>query len=258
MQIVTVGTHKGGVGKTNISFHLAHYACENGYNVLLIDLDVQANSSFMLLGDNYSEISRDHLVSSMLFQNSFTTQHKPFDIHSNFQCISSDEKLLAIERLPLEAATNFKNNLSELSSNFDLVVIDTPPTMGFAMLSPLMASHALIAPIIPDQFSIQGIRSMHTKVASIQNQYNRKLKFAGLLINQYQKRNRLHQATVKQLNQLLPDLMIQETIAWRSAIANSSYQKKPVWDKPKGGAARTAAQEMRNAMKAICARVMEQ
>ncbi|MEE9413093.1 MAG: hypothetical protein V3V22_08590, partial [Methylococcales bacterium] len=82
-----------------------------------------------------------------------------------------------------------------------------------------------------------------------------KLEFSGLLVNQYQVRNRLHRETVESLRQALPGLVIQETIAWRSAISNASYAKQPVWYKPRGGAARVAADEMRQAMGAICKRI---
>jgi chromosome partitioning protein len=141
--------------------------------------------------------------------------------------------------------------LRSFATTFDLVILDTPPSMGFSMLAPLIASDFAVAPVIPDAYSIRGVKSLYAKIKAVRSKYNPSLKFLGLVLNRWNSRNSQQVEMVKKFQELLPGQLIAKPLADRSAIANAAYDSKAVWDKPNGGAARVAAVEMLEVMAEI-------
>lgn len=243
-KILTVAIHKGGTGKTTLVSHLALYGRVMNKSVLVVDMDAQGNISA------FFKASESKKGSSGLFLENKELGRKKID-EEGFDLIPADEGLFGVERLPFEAAKVFRSRLRELAQHYDLVILDTPPTMGFAMLAPLIASDFVIAPVIPDAYSVRGVRSLFAKIKTVKAKQNPKLKFLGLVLNRWNSRNAQQCEMVKQFQDAMPDQLIAQPLGDRSAIANAAYESKAVWDKPSGGAARIAANEMISVMKEV-------
>ena len=237
-KILTVAIHKGGTGKTTLVTHLALWAERKQLAVLVVDVDAQANTSHFFGADTGKK------GSSQLFSENFTSvdYHQVSDLVS---LLPGDMGLFDIERLEIKAAQYFKKNIRHLASDYDLVIIDTPPTMGFGMLAPLIASDYAISPVIPDAYSIAGVKGLFARIKNVRSKYNPRLTFLGLLINRWTSRNIEQTNMVKKLSESLKGHLITQTLGDRTAIANAAYRQKAVFDKPVGGAAQTAAKEMR-------------
>jgi chromosome partitioning protein len=243
-KILTVAIHKGGTGKTTLVSHLALYARSKKLSVLIIDMDAQANISA------FFNVESPAAGSSSLFLKDRETILHPIDGEA-FKLIPADEGLLGIERLPFETVQVFRQRLRGFANTFDLVILDTPPTMGFAMLAPLIASDFALSPVIPDAFSVRGVKTLFAKIKAVRTKQNPSLKFLGLVINRWNSRNVQQVEMVKKFQEAMPGQLISTPLADRSAIANAAYESKAVWDKPNGGAARIAAQEMLAVMQEI-------
>lgn len=243
-KIVTSAIHKGGTGKTTIAVALTFYARALGLSVCLVDLDPQGNASktWVTNGESAKESER----ASKLFVDVGLKQ--PFVSKEGINVISADHDLLAIERLPLSAVSVFKKRVQEHAKHYDLVIIDTPPTMGFAMLAPLTASDFVFSPIIPDAYGIDGVASLFSKVRAVQSKDNKDLKFLGLLINRWNRRNKDQDKIVEALQKKLGKNVMPHTIGDRASIANAAHRKLPVWKGVTGGAAKVASAEMRRAL----------
>lgn len=242
-KILTVAIHKGGTGKTTLVSHLALYGRYINKSVLIVDMDAQGNISAFFKATDAKNGS-----SGLFLENREVVKHK---IEDRFDLIPADEGLFGVERLPFEAAKVFRTRLRELAQQYDLVILDTPPTMGFAMLAPLIASDFVIAPVIPDAYSVRGVRSLFAKIKAVRGKQNPALKFLGLVLNRWNSRNIQQCEMVKQFQEAMPGQLIAQPLADRSAIANAAYDSKAVWDKPSGGAARIAANEMILVMKEV-------
>ncbi|MEB4592566.1 ParA family protein [Candidatus Thiothrix sp. Deng01] len=243
-KILTVAIHKGGTGKTTLVSHLALYARSKKLSVLIIDMDAQGNISA------FFNVESPTAGASALF---LEGQEAP--MHSidgeDFKLIPADNGLLGIERLPFESVQLYRQRLRSFAATFDLVILDTPPSMGFSMLAPLIASDFAVAPVIPDAYSIRGVKSLYAKIKAVRSKHNPSLKFLGLVLNRWNSRNSQQVEMVKKFQELLPGQLIANPLADRSAIANAAYDSKAVWDKPNGGAARVAAVEMLEVMAEI-------
>ncbi len=245
-KIITCAIHKGGAGKTTGAVSLVNMAHEMGARVCLIDLDPQGNA-----GDNFvvEGACESFETASDLFKEQ---EAKPvFEVQPGLGLVFATDDLFSIERYPVEAASVFRLRLHELAAQFDLIVIDTPPTMGFAMLAPLIASDFAFSPIVPDAYSIKGVSSLFKRIQQVKKSHNPKLQFLGLLINQWNKRDSDQNKTVEQLKEKLAKYVIPHTIGFRSAIAKAARRKQPVWYKASTGSARTAAKEVKAAMQWI-------
>ena len=237
-KILTVAIHKGGTGKTTLVTHLALWAERKELSVLVVDVDAQANTS------HFFDAPTTEKGSSQLFLENYSG----IDFHrvsERIHLLPGDVKLFDIERLEIKATQYFKVNLRRIASDFDLIIIDTPPTMGFGMLAPLIASDYAISPVIPDAYSIAGVKGLFARIKNVRAKYNPRLNFLGLLINRWTGRNIEQSNMVKNLSESLKGHLISQPLGDRTAIANAAYRKKAVFDKPSGGAAQIAAKEMR-------------
>lgn len=242
-KIITVAIHKGGTGKTTAAVNLAHLAQEQGHKILLIDLDTQGNAT-----DNFvKEVPQGFLTASKLFAD----EKEPLPvlkIAEDLDIIPADTSLLAVERYPFETAQVFKDQVRAHAESYDLIIIDTPPTMGFAMLAPLVSSDYAFAPIVPDAYGVKGVKSLLTRVADIQRKHNPELNFIGLLVNQWDRRNRAQNQVVKVFQAKLAGKMIPHAIGIHAAVGYSVHNQVAVWHNAKSGAHRVAGKVFKTAM----------
>jgi chromosome partitioning protein len=245
-KIVTIAIHKGGTGKTTVAAHLAFLGAEYGSRTLLVDLDAQGNATDTVTLPSVAG-SANVRTASDLFE--LDEPSRPIlEARPALDVLAADDRLLAIERLDFDAAFLFAQRLRELAKGYDLVVVDTPPTMGFAMLAPLLASDYAFAPVIPDAYSIKGIESLITKVEEIREQHNPSLVFLGLLVNKWRKNSRAQNQTVQDLRTALRDVVMPHALPEASAIADAAHTRKPVWREARSGAHRKAAATVREAL----------
>jgi chromosome partitioning protein len=252
-KICTVAIHKGGTGKTTVSAHLAFLASEQGSKTLLVDLDSQGNASDTVLVEQPDlELFR---TASDLFEEAEPS--KPIlNAGANLDVLPADQRLLGIERLDFEVATLFSRRLRALAGDYDLLVIDTPPTMGFAMLAPLLASDVAFAPIIPDAYSVKGIESLIGKVHEIRQSHNPGLIFLGLLVNKWRHNSKAQNETVARFRSELGEFMIPHALAESAAIADAAHSHKPVWRNARTGSQRKAGRDAREALSWVLERTI--
>jgi chromosome partitioning protein len=241
-KILASAIHKGGSGKTTIAVNMVHYLHENGYRVLLVDMDTQRNACHGFM--DIENLPEGIETASQLF--SSARGHKVYEVQEGLGVIPSDgDELQAVERLPFETAFMFRDRLHKIGEDFDVIVIDTPPTMGFGMIAPLIAADYTFAPIIPDAYGLMGAKSLLSRIHEIQDDMNPDLEFLGLLINLWNKRDKDQNETVAQFSELLGEIMIPEAIGLRAPISRAARVKQPVWKLTRG----LAAKEMKAALK---------
>ncbi len=197
---------KGGVGKSSITANLAAVCASEGRKTLVIDLDVQANTTQYLL--NQSPDSLELTVAELLEQ-SLSFRAFPRDpvefIHStpfaNLSVMASSPELDYLEN-KLESRYKIyklREALLDLDQHFDEIFIDTPPALNFYTRSALIAAERCLIPFDCDDFSRRALYTLLNSITEIQQDHNEELQVEGIIANQFQPRARLPRQLLDEL-----------------------------------------------------------
>ena len=185
MKIITVAIQKGGTGKTTTAAALAQAAAYKGRKVLAIDLDPQGNLSFALGAQTAAETGTAYnLLMGLPAAQLIQTTAQGLDI------IPTDRDLAAITS-GTGSARRLRQALEPIKDNYDLIIIDTPPTAGELQYNALMAADGLIIPLEADAFNLQSLYQMTDTARQIQ-QSNTGLQILGVVFTQYDGRSIIH------------------------------------------------------------------
>lgn len=183
MQIITTAVIKGGTGKTTTAAALAQAAKEDGRRVLCVDLDPQANFTFVLAADQNAPGSYQ-LLNGAPAADLIQTTPQGLDVIP----ASPD---LATERTTPNSARRLADALEPLKGKYSFVFIDTPPTFGELTFNALRASTGLIIPLETDANSLQGLYNV-VDIAKQMQAHNKDLKILGTVLTRYDRRSNLN------------------------------------------------------------------
>ena len=179
MQIITVAIQKGGTGKTTTAAAIVQAAAYKGRRVLAIDIDPQGNLSFALAADTSKPGSYNLLMGE---DAAGLIQHKPgYDIIPaswNLSTITSGKG----------SARRLQRAITPLKRDYDLIVIDTPPTAGELQYNALQAATGLVIPLQADIYNLQSLYQITDTARQIQ-QTNPALQITGFILTQYDNRS---------------------------------------------------------------------
>lgn len=241
MKTLVIANQKGGVGKTATTVHLAFdFYQRKGVRVAVIDLDTQANASFSL-----KNFKVGLSASQLLDQDSEALNAALSSLPKNgpvLALIESSPTLVNIESHSLrDVSSAFTESISLLSDHFDVVLIDTAPVLGKAMISALYSAEYVLSPIDMAAYSMQGIEKMLTTVRNVRKS-NQALSFLGMLPSRVDNRSPLHKSNLAELKAKYSKLMVPAVIGLRSSIEEALASSIPVWEIKKTAARKASAE----------------
>ncbi|MCL2633534.1 MAG: ParA family protein [Oscillospiraceae bacterium] len=184
-RVIAFTNQKGGVGKTTTCASLCGCLSAMGKSVLAIDLDPQGNLTFSLGADAPS--------SGYTMYNALKHEVSLYDIiqHTDVCDIAPAAITLSACELELPSVGRehiLKEQIETVLSEYDYVLIDTPPALSILTINAYVASDWLIIPMIPEILSLQGFAQLKETIFAIKKYYNRTLEVRGILLNQYNPR----------------------------------------------------------------------
>lgn len=201
-KVISFVNHKGGCSKTTTAYTIAAMLQKFGNKVLMVDMDPQGNSTQSVLEPHsnedgitlpYPKTIKDLLVEK---KNSGTVGETFFnevirESRFGFDAIPCDLSLNSI--MPDLESSSFKEVilkelLNEVADRYDYIIIDTPPTLGFSVISSLTASDYVLIVTLAEAFSILGVEQTLNLINSVKRQNSvlanpREMRILGIAIS---------------------------------------------------------------------------
>ena len=198
--IYGVVNQKGGVGKTTTAVNLSAYLAISGIRTLLVDADPQANATSGL-GIDRSGLKRS--TYSVLIDNVPVREAVVETIVPNLSLLPATMDLAGadIELMPRISRENFlKRALEAVKSEYEIIVIDAPPSLGLLTLNVLVAADAILIPIQTEFYALEGMSQLMNTLDLVKAHLNPDLTIARVILTMYDNRTRLAKQVVEEVN----------------------------------------------------------
>ena len=190
-RIFTVANQKGGVGKTTTTVNIAAALSMGGLRTLVIDLDPQGNAS-TALGVPHRDTAGIYEV--LMGDESITSVIQKVAGFPSLDCIPSNSSLANAEVNLVSMVARelrLKEALEEISSNYDYIFIDCPPSLGLLTINALAAARELLIPIQTEYYALEGLSQLLETYGIVKKRLNANLDLSTIVLTMFDGRTRL-------------------------------------------------------------------
>lgn len=237
---ISVVNQKGGVGKTTTTVNLGAALAEQGRRVLLIDIDAQSNLTTHLgLGvkedpADLNEIPKgpewtiyDVLKGSKRLHEVVIKRSKNLDVvPSSLLLSAADLELGGVVGRELL----LKRAVDRVREQYDVILIDCPPTLGLLSLNALAAVDQVIVPVQSEYLALHGVRQLLDTIDQVRSVYNQNLVVGGVLICLHDSRKRLARAVADTIRAYFGDLVFDTVIRENVALAEAPAKGQTIFE----------------------------
>jgi chromosome partitioning protein len=235
MEVITVANNKGGVGKTMSAYQLVCHLANEGFKVLVVDLDSQANLSSTFGVQIHRTLIPEWLIGDVGLEDVLVLPDGEEDFYRNIGIIPSSRHLANLSKLLILSEQEIRRNagrkerllkgrLEESEGLYDYVVIDTPPMLGDELIMALVSSNRILIPTQAQDYSIDGLEELMDTFEIIRETENPGLEFAIIpsMVNSRRKIEKQRLSELAQSFQITPPIrnlvQMQESISLKKPV----------------------------------------
>lgn len=203
-KIIAIVNQKGGVGKTTTSVNLGAFLANSGKQVLLVDLDPQANAS--------SGLGIEHSKLEFGIYEALIGKKSIFDIikrtlQKSYHVAPATVGLAGagIELVEMENREfRLSQILEQVRGEYDYIIVDGPPSLGLLTINSLVAADEILIPTQSEYFALEGLGQLLSTINLIQENLKPELKIMGTVVTMFDKRNKLSTSVMEELRKHFP------------------------------------------------------
>jgi chromosome partitioning protein len=240
-RVIVFANQKGGVAKTTTTLNLGVAFKEQGYRVLVVDLDPQGNLT-MSQGMNPDSIERSMFdvlvhrlpISEIIHEAEVDVAVSSIDLAGAELALSS---MIGRERA-LEKA------LVEVRDKYDFIMVDTPPSLGLLTINAFVAATGVIVPVQCEYLSLRGLVQLENTLAMVRENLNPEVKIEGILPTMFDRRTLHSREAVEILEENFGDLVFKTRIRKTIRYAEAPVKGASVLKYDPSGTAAEAYREL--------------
>ena len=230
MKTISIFNQKGGVGKTTSVVNLAVSLSKLNKKVLVIDFDPQANTTTGL-GFDKNELEKS--IYKMFYDGGDNYKDYILKSEEGPYLIASENSLsgLEVELVSLDEEERLKmlnQIIEELKKDFDIILIDCPPSLGLLSLNALVASDSIIIPIQTEYYALEGVSELLKTYQTIKESIKEDLEIEGVLLCMFDKDTDLSYEVVEEVKSFFKEKVFSTMIPRNIKLAEAPSFGKSV------------------------------
>ena len=227
-RVLTVVNQKGGVGKTTTAVSLAAALADLGARILLLDLDPQGNASsgVGLRVQEGQPTIYDVLVGDMDLVDAIepTSVRNLFVVPATIHLAGAEIELVSA----FSREQKLRRAIEGIRGDFDLVLIDCPPSLGLLTVNAVSAADGIVVPIQCEYYALEGLGALQRNAELIRANLNPDLQVTGYVMTMMDGRTRLSQQVVDEVVSHFGDLVFSTRIPRSVRLAEAPSYGQPI------------------------------